>query len=116
MKNIKYMLILIMLLFIPTFVSAFTKMEASTQSPIVNDHVYVRVNLDYGADQEIKEMHFRVSYDTSALELTDQPMWTQSRSSNGEYTLEDGAVVVDKTGASANWKSGAVIQIKLKAY
>ena len=114
MKNIRYMLILIMILFIPTIVSAFTKMEASTQSPIVNDYVYVRVNLDYGADKEVKEMHFKVSYDTSALELTDQPMWTQSRSSNGEYTIEDGAVRVDKTGASANWKSGAVIQIKLK--
>ncbi len=111
MKNIKYLSFLLILFFLPTLVNAYTKLGASTQGPIVGKEVYVFIDLDYG-NNLIQETHLKVTYDPSALEITDSIQWTQGRSSNGTYRLEPGAIYIDKTSASDNWKTGTVFMVK----
>ncbi len=108
----KILLFFITLLFVPGIVNAYTRLEASSQSPVVDSPVYIGVNLDYGTDAKINEIHFRVTYDPSALKLEETPLWLQI--AKGESSFESGVITLDKYASTGGLETGTAVQMKFR--
>jgi len=103
-----WVFLLFFILFLPLTFAA-TELGASTQNPVVGSSVYIQLDVNYGTQLKIRDLHVYVTYDTNYLELEDV-LWIQSR---GSYKTEKGRIYVDKEVGS-DWNSGATMQFKFK--
>lgn len=108
----KRLTIIIFLLFIPFIVNAETKVTTSTQTPVVGENIALRIMMDYGENNKIREIHYSVKYDPTAF-VFDSVWWPQSE---GTYRLEDGIVYIDKVAENDSevWNDGSQVSIVLK--
>lgn len=112
MKNIKryFLVIIALFLFSPVLANAATELGASTQSPIAGTSFYVQLDINYGTNLSIRDMHVLIKYDKSYLEL-EEVVWLQSK---GTYTENNGTISIDKNPGE-DWRSGAAVQFKFKS-
>lgn len=119
MKGLKKYIILIIMLFafFPTITKAATRLTASTQNPVVGTTIYVQIDIDYGKEALIEELHYQVSYNGNFFKL-EEVIFTQSKGTwnttkvNNDYGLTLDAVNIDKTKESNAWEYGGPVQLK----
>ena len=93
------------LVLIPSCVYAFTRLDASTQSPVVGSTVYVGINMNYGKDLNIKEVHLVATFDNSYLKF-EGIQWTQSA---GKYNIDGNKIYIDKDSTTSFWSGETII-------
>lgn len=119
MKGLKKYIILIIMLFafFPTITKAATRLTASTQNPVVGTTLYVQIDIDYGKEALIEELHYQISYNGNFFKLEDV-IFTQSNGTwsttnvTNDYGLNLEAVNIDKTTSTNAWEYGGPVQLK----
>jgi hypothetical protein len=113
MKNIKRYIHIFIALFIifPCITNAATELSAATQNPTVGSYVFVQLEVNYGETLRIGDFHVYIDYDTSYFELEDV-IWVKLGDERGTSEIQNGRVYIDKE--NGNWKSGPVVQLKLR--
>ena len=112
MKKIKLFLytLLMTLILIPSSVLAFTRLDTSTQNPVVGSVINIGVNMNYGPDKYVKEVHHIISYDNSYLAF-EGIQWIPTVET---YTTENGRVKIDKDSSTSFWSAGIVYYLKFR--
>jgi len=105
MKRIKYLFTFLLLIIIPSIVSAFTYLESSIQNPIVGSSIYIQLNVDYqnknNPDLKIKDFHIIINYDPNYFKFGGLS-WTSGANS---YSVDEknGKVYIDKEDNGRYW-------------
>jgi hypothetical protein len=113
MKNIKYLIILV-LLYIINIPNAFaaTFLNSTNNNPVVGSSFDIKFNLEYGHDSRVAEGHYKITYDTSCFEY-EKYFFSQY---GGTVHTEPGVIYLDKEFATdQTWGDGAPVSFTFKA-
>ncbi len=112
MKNIKYLIVLLILFIIniPNALAA-TFLNSTNNNPVVGSSFDIKFNLEYGHDARVAEGHYKITYDSSCFEYVS----VYHSQKGGEVRTEPGVIYLDKNySTEVTWGDGAPVSFTFK--